>query len=192
MIVCRRDAAEERLGVDEARTVAEIAESESHSKRTARGFALYPQESDIIQTLQFGEGHVLELISTGAPLSHVLSNICTALDVQMGNVVSLVLFLDDDEHFMHTIAQHAAQFGLSVFSCTAILSPSDELLGTFEIYSCFPRGPTHNERKLIERATNLATLAIQLYYREPDSGSLSPDWKDTLRRSSREAPPSEN
>jgi hypothetical protein len=153
---------------------------------------LYLQESETIQTLQFSESHVLELVSTGAALPDVLDKICTALDVQMGNVVSLVLFLDDDEHFMHPIAQYAEQFGLSVFSCTAILSPSDELLGTLDIYSCFRRSPTHNESKLIERATNLATLAIRPYYREPDSGSLSPDWRDTLRRSSREGPPTEN
>jgi hypothetical protein len=106
---------------------------------------------------------VLELISTGAVLPEVLDKICTALDVQMGNAMSLVLFLDDDEHFTHTMAQNAAKCGLSLFSCTAILSPSDELLGTFEIYSCFPRGPTRNENMLIERATYLAALAIQLY-----------------------------
>jgi hypothetical protein len=106
---------------------------------------------------------VLELISTGAALPDVLDKICTALDVQMGNAMSLVLFLDDDEHFTHTMAQNAAKCGLFLFSCTAILSPSDELLGTFEIYSCFPRGPTRNENMLIERATYLAALAIQLY-----------------------------
>jgi hypothetical protein len=93
---------------------------------------------------------VLELISTGAVLPDVLDKICTALHVQIGNAMSLVLFLDDDEHFTHTMAQNAAKCGLSLFSCTAILSPSDELLGTFEIYSCFPRGPTRNENMLIE------------------------------------------
>ena len=153
---------------------------------------MYPQESDTIQTLQFGEGHVLELISTGAALPDVLDEICTAFDVQMGNVVSLVLFLDDDEHFTHTTAQYAAQCGLSLFSCTAILSPSDELLGTFEMYSCFPRGPTRNENMLIERATYLAALAIQLYDHAPDSGSPSSPWRGTMGKSSREGPPSEN
>jgi hypothetical protein len=153
---------------------------------------LYPQESETIQTLQFSEGHVLELISTGAALPDVLDKICTALDVQMGNAMSLVLFLDDDEHFTHTMAQYAAECGLSLFSCTAILSPSDELLGTFEIYSCFPRGPTRNENMLIERATYLATLAIQLYDHAPNSESPSSAWRGTLARSSHEHPPSEN
>ena len=71
---------------------------------------------------------MLELISTGAVLPDVLDKICTALDVQIGNAMSLVLFLDDDEHFTHTMAQNAAKCGLSLFSCTAILSPSDELV----------------------------------------------------------------
>jgi hypothetical protein len=153
---------------------------------------LYPQQLETTQTLQFSEGHLLELISTGAALSDVLDRICTALDVQMGNAMSLVLFLDDDEHFTHTMAQNAAECGLSLFSCTAILSPSDELLGTFEIYSCFPRGPTRNENMLIERATYLATLAIQLYNHAPDSRSPSSAWSGTLGRSSRKHPPSEN
>jgi hypothetical protein len=153
---------------------------------------LYPQQLKTIQTLQFSEDHVLELISTGAVLPDVLDTICTALDVQMGNAMSVVLFLDDDEHFTHTVAQYAAECGLSLFSCTAILSPCDELLGTFEIYSYFPRGPTRNENTLIERATYLAALAIQLYNHAQDSESPSSAWKGTLGRSSREEPHSEN
>jgi hypothetical protein len=179
MIGRRRDALEERR-------------LETRSRWAAGRFALHPQESETIQTLQFSEGHVLELISTGAALPDVLDKICTALDVQMGNAISLVLFLDDDEHFTHTMAQYAAECGLSLFSCTAILSPSDELLGTFEIYSCFPRDPTRNEKMLIERATYLATLAIQLYDHAPNSESPSSAWRGTLGRSSREHPPSEN
>lgn len=153
---------------------------------------MYPQESETIQTLQISESHVLELISTGAALSDVLDKICTALDVQMGSVVSVVLFLDDDEHFTHTIAQYAAECGLSAFSCSAILSQSDELLGTFEIYSCFRRSPTGNETMLIERATGLAALAIQLYDHVPDSETPCSPSRGALGRSSREEPTSEN
>lgn len=179
MIVYRRDALEEGL-------------LETRSRRVAGGFALHPQESETIQTLQFSEGHVLELISTGAALADVLETICTALDVQMGNVVSMVVFLDDDEHFTHTIAQHGAECGLSVFSCTAILSQSDELLGTFEIYSYLRRSPNGNETMLIERAISLAALAIQLYDHAPDSESAYSPWRGALGKKSREKPTSEN
>jgi hypothetical protein len=34
-----------------------------------------------------GERSLLDLISTGAPLAHVLDMICAALNLQMGNVV---------------------------------------------------------------------------------------------------------
>jgi hypothetical protein len=57
-----------------------------------------------------GEGHLLELISTGAPLPQILDRACTALDVHVGNVVSPVLFQNDEEHTAHTIANTAAEF----------------------------------------------------------------------------------
>src|SRR5246500_5000064 len=95
-------------------------------REPSRGMRMYHHESDNAQTLFAGEGQLLELISEGAPLQHVLDKLCTALDVQLGNVVSLVLFPEDEEHTLHTIAQRAAKFGLSAFSCTAILSPSEK------------------------------------------------------------------
>ena len=132
---------------------------------------MYRQESDVTQTLLPGEGYLLELISTGAPLPQVLNKVCTALDVQVGNVVSLVLLPDDEDHAAYTIANTATEFGLSVFSRTAILSPSEELFGTFEVYSCFPRTPVPSEDRLIQRAAHLAALAIQNHYRGRDSGN---------------------
>jgi hypothetical protein len=139
---------------------------------SAKGVQLYRQESDAVQTLLVGEGHLLELMASDASLPHVLGRICNALDVQVGNVVSLVLFSDDNEHFAHTIAQSAALCGLSVFSCTAILSLSGDLLGTFEVYCCFQRSPTSSESNLIEQATHLAALAIQCHNHEQDSKSF--------------------
>jgi hypothetical protein len=150
------------------------------------------QESDGMQTLLAGEGHLLELISTGVPLPQVLNKVCTALDVQLGNVVSLVLLPDNEEHTAHTIANTAAEFGLSVFSRTAILSPSEELFGTFEIYCCFLRTPAPSEDKLIQRATHLAALAIQHHYHGRDPGNFSLDWNGAIDRGSREASPSRN
>jgi hypothetical protein len=153
---------------------------------------LYRQKSDTAQTLLVGESHVLELISTGAPLTQVLDKLCIALDVQVGNVISLVLFPDDAEHFTHTIAQFAAQSGLSVFCCMAILSLNEELLGTLEMYCCFPRTPTSVEGTLIERAALLAALAIQRHDHERDSGSLSSDWSGTTGKSAHERLPFKN
>ncbi len=153
---------------------------------------MYRQQPHSAPSLLLCEGHVLDLIAAGAPLTDVLNEICTRFDVQVGNVASLVLFSDDEEHFSHTIEQDAAQFGLSVFSCTAILSSSEELLGTFETYSCLSRGPNQNETELIERAAELASLAIQLYNREPDSVTSSGHLQGPFGRSFREGPASKN
>jgi len=149
---------------------------------------MYRRGSDTGHTLLVGERSLLELISTGAPLAHVLDKICAALDLQMGNVVSLVLLSDDEAHTTLTIAQSAAGFGLSLFRCAAILSPSEELLGTFEVYCCFPRTPTPSEDKLIERTAHLAALAIQGHIHERDSGSLSFHRDGAMGRSSRRGP----
>jgi hypothetical protein len=153
---------------------------------------MYRQESDNVQTFFAGEGQLLELIVEGAPLQEVLDKLCTALDVQVGNVVSLVLFPEDQEHTLHTIAQRAATFGLSAFSCTAILSPNEEFFGTLEMYCCFTREPNPSESKLIERATHLAALAIQNYNHDVDAESRSLDWNGVAGRSTHEGPPSSN
>jgi hypothetical protein len=158
----------------------------------SKGFILRRQDSDSIPTHLTGEGHVLELISTGAPLVHVLNRLCTAFDLQVGNVVSLVLFPDDEDHTVHAIARSAADCNLFVFCCAAIVSPDEELLGTFEAYCCLPRGPTPSERKLIERVVHLAALAIHREHLQQDSESFPFYWKGTMGRSPRNLPPSKN
>ncbi len=153
---------------------------------------MYRRESNHIQTVLAGEGHLLELISEGAPLPQVLDKVCSALDVQVGNVVSLVLFPDDEEHTLHTVAQSASEFGLTAFSCTAILSPSEEFFGTLEMYCCIPRRPTISENEVIERAAHLAALAIQHCNHQTDAESFSLHLGGAMRRSPREGPPSCN
>jgi GAF domain-containing protein len=139
--------------------------------------------------LLVGERSLLDLISTGAPLAHVLDMICAAFDPQMGNVVSLVLLSDDEAHTTLTIAQSAAHFELSVFRCVAIVSPSsEELLGTLEMYCGFPGTPTSSEDKLIERTAHLAALAIQGHIHERNSGSLSLPRNGAMGRSSPRGP----
>jgi hypothetical protein len=140
-------------------------------------FGMYRQDSDTLQHQLVGEDHLLEVISAGAPLYRVLNRLCTALDVQVGNVVSLVLLSNDEEHGTHVIAQSAARFGLFVFCRKAIFSDSGELLGTLDVYCCFPRASTSVESKLIERVVRLAALAIQLHNHEQSSGSFPFEWK---------------
>jgi hypothetical protein len=152
---------------------------------------MYRQESDNVHTLLAAEGQLLEMISAGAPLPQVLDKVCTALDVQLGNVVSLVFFPDDEEHTRHAIEESAARFGLTAFSCAPILSPEQEFLGTLEMYCCISRRPSLSESVLIQRAVRLAALAIQQSNRDVDAESCSLDWNGA-GRSPDERPPSSN
>jgi hypothetical protein len=71
-------------------------------------------------TLLRGEDSILELISMGAPLPGVLNKLCAAIDLQIGNVVSVILPADDQEHDLHSITRSALQFGLHVFWSASI------------------------------------------------------------------------
>ena len=153
---------------------------------------MHRQESENVQTLLAGEGQLLEMICAGAPLAKILDRVCSTLDVQVGNVVSLVLLPDDEEHILHTFALSAADFGLTAFSCTAILSASAEFLGTLETYCCFPRKPNLTESELIERAAHLAALVIQHHNDKMESEDWFLDWAGAAGRRSFEEPPSSN
>jgi hypothetical protein len=126
------------------------------------------QDSSTTQALLEGERDLLQFISDGAPLPQALDKICAAVDRQLGNVVSMVLFPDGKERTLRAIGEAVAQYGLFVFSCAAILTLDGELRATFETYSCIPRSPTAQEAALVERAAHLATLAFQNHNPELD------------------------
>jgi hypothetical protein len=113
------------------------------------------------QCLLWAEEEILLSISSRAPLWEVLNGICTALDCQIGNVVSFVSLPADDAEELATIARNAALFGLFVFSSEGIVAENGELLGSLEMYCCASRCPSASESELIERAMCLAVMAIQ-------------------------------
>lgn len=147
------------------------------------------QSSDNTHSLLASEGQLLELISEGAPLPQILERVCSALDIQLGNVVSLVLLSNDSEHTLHTFEQSAVTFGLTPFRCTPILSTEAEFLGTLETYCCFPRQPSLTESDLIEHVAHLAAVAIQQFNLDVRAESCSPEWNGAKRESPREEPP---
>lgn len=104
---------------------------------------------------------ILELISVRAPLADILGTLCTAMDIQIGSTVSLVLVSHQQERDVDAIARCPEEVGLHTFWSAAILSRGDDLLGTLEILCCAPRVPTANEVLVIERVTYLAAVAIQ-------------------------------
>jgi hypothetical protein len=139
------------------------------------------------QTQLLGEKNILDSISTGTPLPEVLNNLCIAIDLQIGNIVSVMLLPDDTERDFKTIARGALQFGLHLYWSADIPFGDEEVLGSFEMYCCIPRAPTALELKLIQRATHLAALAIQRYYDEDGLSSARSAWKRALERRSGEA-----
>jgi hypothetical protein len=134
-----------------------------------------------------GEKKILDLISMGAPLPEVLNNLCTAIDLQIGNIVSVMLMPDDTERDFKTIAKGALQFGLHLYWSADIPLRDEDVLGSFEMYCCVPRTPTAFELKLIQRATQLAALAIRRYHSDEDLRSACSEWKSALERRSHEA-----
>ena len=133
---------------------------------------------------------MVELISLGAALPVVLNKLCTAIDLQIGNVVSVILLADDQELDLQTIACSALLYGLHAFWSAGISLNDRDLLGTFEMYCCVPRNPTRLELQLIQRVIHLAALAIRRHHGQEDFESLSSDWKTILRRHSQDWPPS--
>ena len=99
--------------------------------------------------------------SVRAPLPEVLNRICSALDSQIGNVVSLIALPGDDAGDLAAMSMNAALFGLHAFCSERVVAENDEVLGSLEMYCCVPRSPTAREFQLIERAKCLASIAIK-------------------------------
>ena len=136
----------------------------NHKSRTTRtpvAFRVYQENDDHRRSQLAAERHILELISLGAPLPGILNKLCTALDVQIGNVVSLILLPDATESHLCSVTQSATQVGLHLFAVVHIPARGKTPLGTLEIYCCDPRRPTPHEHRLMERVVHLAAVAIQ-------------------------------
>jgi GAF domain-containing protein len=161
-----------------------MAENESCNRWAPNRPSLHRQSHAKKKPLLHREKGILELISLGAPLPEVLNNLCAALDLQIGNVVSVILPADDQE--LPTITQNALQFGLHVFWSASIPLRNEDVLGSLQTYCCVSRSPTPFELQLIERVTHLATLAIRRHNDEENFASFSRNWTNALRRDSHE------
>ena len=113
------------------------------------------------QYLLSAEEQLLQSISARAPLAQVLNKICSVLDCDIGNVVSLISFPEDDATDLAAIAANAKHFGLYTFCSAGVLAENDELLGSLEMYCCVARSPSSEEFQLIQRAACLAAIAIK-------------------------------
>ena len=119
-------------------------------------------DGERIQYLLSAEEQLLQSISARAPLPEILNGICSALDCQIGNAISLISPPGDDASELATIAMNAALFGLHTLCSECIIAENDELLGSLEMYCTAARSPSLDEFQLIERAKCLAAIAIKL------------------------------
>jgi hypothetical protein len=115
------------------------------------------------QFLLIMEEQLLQAISARAPLGKVLEGICSALDGQIADVVSLISLPGDDHCTFSAIAGKAAFFGLTSFCSEDVVAEKEEVLGSLEMYCGDPRKPSASEYQLIERAMCLAAVAIKLH-----------------------------
>lgn len=136
---------------------------EYRSRRSdwSQGYQPPPDSGQEVQFAPSVEKQILQSIIAHAPLSEILNQICSALNCQIGNVVSLISLTGDDASKRTGIAKNAALFGLYIFCTEGIISENNELLGFLVTYSCIPRNPSANEFQWIERAKCLAALAIK-------------------------------
>jgi hypothetical protein len=133
----------------------------SQIKRTRKTWSFHRAWTSEGDNLFADKRHIVELISMGAPLSGILNVLCDSIDVKLGNMISLVVLSDDEEHDLTARPHPLDQCGLYVFCCAPILSESEDLLGTLTMFCCDPRSPTPDEVPIIERITHLAAVAIQ-------------------------------
>jgi hypothetical protein len=143
---------------------------------------MFPRQSKgMLQDFLKAEEHILRGISTRAPLPRVLNGICSALDCQIGNVVSLILLPGGDASELAAIARNAEAFGLHIFYSDGIVAESGEELGSLEVYCCVPRSPCSRELQLIERASCLAALAIKFDIETGHQGNFGLGGNRTVR-----------
>lgn len=127
-----------------------------------RKSAVLPRASEArTHPLLKAELPILHSISAHAPVREILHQICTALDLQIGDVASLFSLPGDDALERAAIDVMAEYYHLSPFYSEDVVGSNLELLGSLQLYCGVPRSPSASELQLIKRATCLAGLAIK-------------------------------
>ena len=117
----------------------------SRSRGRSQILRLRRSSDDKIQYLIRAEERLLQSISARTPLLEVLDRICSAINSQIGNMVSLISLPGHDVTDHAAIARIAALFGLHAFCSSGVVAENDELLGSLEMYSCVQRRPSARE-----------------------------------------------
>ena len=134
---------------------------DSRAKRTPKALWRYENCTDNSYGPLAQERQILEMIVLGAPLSGTLNELCSMIDLEIDNAVSVVSIVGDAGGHVSANAKMATQVGLILLSSTDIFSRSKTILGTLEIYGCDPRLLSASENQLIQRVARLAAIALQ-------------------------------
>jgi hypothetical protein len=157
--------------------------------RQRKSIPMAPDHSeDQIQFMLNTEEKILQRISAHAPVPEILSEICTALDCQIGNIVSRISLTGDAGISTPEIARNATLFGLHAFFSTSIFAENNEELGSLEIYCCAPRNASSDDIRSIERAACLAAIAIERDSKEVKQKSWSTLKEGPVGEARRERP----
>ena len=148
-----------------------MGENQSRLKGTPEPFILTWQPTDNLHTLLRGESDLLDMLSEGTPLPTILNAVCSALEAHIPKVTA-VLTLTEEDAPLAPPAPTVSQFGYSVFYCNEIVSRQGDLLASLEMYCCVPRTPSRQEMSVIERAMQIASLAIEREGEDDNSVAL--------------------
>jgi signal transduction histidine kinase/ActR/RegA family two-component response regulator len=135
----RRGNFEQQVAPSSIRELNELGDTINHLGEELR-----------IQLAQLaGERDVLEQITRGEPLAHVLAVLCSLVERQADQVRCAVLLTDEE--------------GPSGAGCwpMPIRSAQDDLLGTFVMYSAARRDQSPAELRMLTSAASLAGIAIE-------------------------------
>src|SRR5580692_6548508 len=94
-----------------------------------------------VRFLLSGEEHLLSAIASRASLRGILNGICSALNFQIGNVVSLIARSGNDGWDVGESALKAALCGLYMLSSESILAEDGEVLGNLKCMAGFRENP---------------------------------------------------
>jgi hypothetical protein len=153
----------------------------SRSRDTSQILRLRRSSDDRIQYSLQAKEQLFQLISVRTLLLEILDGICSAINSQIGNVVSLISLPGDDTTDHDEIARIATLFGLHDFYSADVVAENGELLGSLELYCCVPRSPSAGEFQLIEWAKCLAATAIKSFNGAAQQGNCGIRGNRTLR-----------
>lgn len=159
--------------------------SDSGSISDGRGAmsGLASQFEGRVQYLLNSERRILQSISTGRPVPQILNEICTALNSEVPNIVSLIALRKLDSASAVDAGRIAALFGLYTFFSAGIVAESGETLGCLEMYCCYDQcEPSPRELQMIERAACLATIAVETGMGARSVDLLVPDNEPARRK----------